>query len=145
MKEKKKPKGLTVDEMEKIKNLLALGRSWNSVAAELGRDPKTVKKYSEQHSGEIEEEKQELADFFESLAKRMITSISDEDIHNINAYQRTIASAAATDKMRLLRGQATSIVDSFRIAIQRIEVRLANENKDSTNKAIDIPVLPNNQ
>jgi hypothetical protein len=40
----------------------------------------------------------------------MVDSITDEDITKINAYQRTIAAAAATDKMRLLCCQETPTV-----------------------------------
>ena len=59
---------------------------------------------------QIEAIKEDLAASFEDLAKRMIASIADADIRGINAYQRTVASAVAVDKMRLLRDQSTQNV-----------------------------------
>lgn len=56
----------------------------------------------------VEEAKGKLADVYESTARRMLASITDADILKINAYQRTVASGIATDKMRLLRGESTS-------------------------------------
>jgi len=39
----KKP-GLTVDEQEKVKMLVAMGKTYHAIAKEIGRDEKTVKK-----------------------------------------------------------------------------------------------------
>ena len=57
----------------------------------------------------MREIKAELADSFQDLALRMITSITDADIRKLDAYRRTLSGAVATDKMQLLRGEATSI------------------------------------
>ncbi len=49
----------------------------------------------------------DLGDIFDDLAKRMVGSITDEDIKKLNAYQRTVSAAIATDKAQLLKGQPT--------------------------------------
>jgi len=54
--------------------------------------------------------KRELAQEYEELARRMLTSIKDDDIQRISAYQRTLSAAVSTDKMRLLRDQSTDNV-----------------------------------
>ena len=106
---KKSPKPLTVKELEQIKTLRASGLTYHAISREIDRDPKTVKKVclDPQASIEIQEIKQELADMYEGLAKRMLTSITEEDIQKINAYQRTVSAGISTDKMRLLRNEST--------------------------------------
>ena len=100
---------LTVKELEQIKTLRASGLTYHAISKEINRDPKTVKKVclEPQASKEIQEIKEELSAMFEGLAKRMITSITEEDIQKINAYQRTVSAGISTDKMRLLRNEST--------------------------------------
>jgi len=102
-------KPLTLKEIENAKVLFASGKSFNAIGKALCRDRKTIKSYltEPQATKEIEEMKEELADMFEGLAKRMLTSITQEDIERINSYQRTLSAAVATDKMRLLREEST--------------------------------------
>ena len=116
---------MTLDEKQQAKTLLALGHSWNAVAVKLGRDPKTIKKYAVDPciAAEIVETKKELAEQFEELANRMLSSISDQDIHDINAYKRTVAAGIATDKMRLLRDQSTGNID-VHVQVQKLEQEL---------------------
>ncbi|HXE95577.1 MAG TPA: hypothetical protein VN642_04190 [Dongiaceae bacterium] len=76
-------------------------------AKKIGRDHKTIIAFSKQPAT-VEDEremKEDLADAYEGLARRMIASITDSDISKINAYQRTIAASAATDKMHLVNGK----------------------------------------
>lgn len=122
---KKGSKSLTLKEMERAKTLLALGNTYNAVAVKMGRDPKTIKKYAVDPcvAVEIAETKKQLAEQFKELANRMLTSISDEDIHKINAYQRTVAAGIATDKMRLLRDQSTGNID-VHVQVQKLEQEL---------------------
>ena len=79
--------------------------------------------------------KAELADSFADLARRMITSITDADIGKLDAYRRTLSGAVATDKMQLLRGQATQIdvsvlLDAVQMAKQ-IQAQKAAEAMES--------------
>jgi hypothetical protein len=125
----KKP-GLTLDEEEKIKTLIAMGKTYHAVALEIGRDAKTVKKYAIQSDTQVEivEKKKELAEWFEGLAERMLESITDEDIGKISAYQRTLSAAVATDKMRLLRGNST---DNMELTFKTIwEIRQMEKRKE---------------
>jgi predicted transcriptional regulator len=105
-------KPLTVAELEEAKALSALGHSYRAIGTELGRCDKTIKKAltrSPEVIQEVKDIKTELADSFGNLAQRMITSITDADIGKLDAYRRTLSGAVATDKMQLLRGEATSI------------------------------------
>jgi predicted transcriptional regulator len=131
---KKGCNALTIEEKKKISALIALGKTPNAVAKEIGRNPKTVRKYAQlpEAQGEIANAKTILADEYEDLARRMIDSISDEDIKKINAYQRTLSSGIATDKMRLLREQATSNVGLIGV------LKLVEENVNKGKSIEDI-------
>ena len=100
---------MTLEEQTQVKALLAVGFSPTAIGKRLNRDHKTIAVYAKKPDtvSEVYALKEDLADSFEELARRMIESITDDDITEINAYQRTIAAAAATDKMRLLRNQST--------------------------------------
>ncbi len=85
---------------------------------------------------DITEIQEELADAYEALSRRMIESITDEDILALNAYQRTIASGICTDKMRLLRNESTENIsidalrDNMEARAERImelKIRLAEK------------------
>jgi hypothetical protein len=101
---------LNFDEIEKLKLLRANGLTFHAISLKINRNPKTVKKAClvPEIAEEIREMQEELADAYEGLSRRMIDSISDEDIEKLNAYQRTISSGICTDKMRLLRNESTS-------------------------------------
>jgi hypothetical protein len=101
---------LNFDEIEQVKILRANGLTYNAISLKINRNPKTVKKAClvPEIAEEIREMQEELADSYEGLSRRMIDSISDEDIEKLNAYQRTISSGICTDKMRLLRNESTS-------------------------------------
>lgn len=123
---RKPPNPLTVKEVEQIKVLRASGLTYHAISKEIGRDPKTIKKacLEPEASMQIQEMKQELADMFEELGKRMLTSITNEDIQKINAYQRTVSAGISTDKMRLLRDQSTINLAAELSLHERIEREL---------------------
>lgn len=100
---------LNVSELEQVKVLRASGSSYRAISREIGRDHKTVAAACRKPkmAAAIEDIKGALSDFFEGLARRMIASISDEDITKISAYQRTLSAAISVDKMQLLRGRST--------------------------------------
>ncbi len=113
---------LNVSELEQVKALRASGLTFHAIGKRLDRDHKTIAKACRvpAMATQIERVKGDLADRFEDLAKRMVASISDEDITRINAYQRTVSAAVSTDKMRLLRGHSTENI-SLHAIIERIE------------------------
>ena len=123
---------LTTEEKQTIKVMSAEGQSLRAIGRALGRSPNTVKAYLES-SPEVSQEvaviKQDLATLYESLAERMVTSIEDNDIKKLNALQRTIASATALDKMRLLRDQSTGNVNVIVSTLEEIR-RLGREKNE---------------
>jgi hypothetical protein len=108
----RKQKRLSVEEVEKMKALLANGMTPHAVGKELGRDPKTIRRYAEKTeiAQEIKVIQGELADQYEDMAHRMLTSITDEDIEKLSAYQRMVSSGIAIDKARLLKDLSTQNV-----------------------------------
>ncbi len=123
----KRPAPLNVMELEQVKVLRASGLTYHAISKQLGRDHKTIKKacLAPEMAPQIAQVKVALADRFEDLATRMVVSISDEDITRINAYQRTVSGAIATDKMRLLRGASTA-----NIALHEIVEAMERERKN---------------
>jgi hypothetical protein len=136
--DRRPPNLLTVKELETIKALRANGLSYHAIAIKIKRDPKTVKKacLEPQAAKEIQEIKQELADMYEALARRMIDSIADKDIEKINAYQRVLSSCIAVDKMRLLRDQSTENIDMKVVACNINE--LINQCQEALKDSIPI-------
>ncbi len=128
--DRKPPIPLTLKELEQAKALFALGKTYHAISQYLDRDPKTIKTALTKNPEviqEINEIKEDLADMFENTAKRMITSISDEDIEKINAYQRTVAAGISTDKMRLLRDESTENVNILAVHadLTKLDLELA--------------------
>jgi len=125
---------LNTSELEQVKVLRASGLTYHAISKKLGRDHKTIKKACERPkmAAAIEDIKEELSDFFEGLARRMITSISDNDIKRTPTYQRVISSGICVDKMRLLRGHSTQNLALHEIveAVERDRVEeLARERQ----------------
>ena len=121
---------LSLKEKETNKTLYASGKTYYSISKEINRSPHTVKKYlksSQEVIDSVQEMKKELSDIFEGVARRMLDSISQEDIGKINAYQRCVSAGISTDKMRLLREQSTENVAT----LTRLIISL-DEELDST-------------
>ncbi len=122
---KRPPDRLNIEELEQIKALRASGLTYHAIAKRIGRDAKTVKKAFLQPgmANNIEVMRKKLADHFEDLAYRLITSIKDEDIEKTNTYQRVVSAGISVDKMRLLREQSTANVSLLALlsAIDRNE------------------------
>ena len=124
---KRPPLPLNVSELEQVKALRASGLTYHAISKRLGRDHKTIKKacLKPEVTSEIEVIKDDLSNFFENLAKRMIISITDEDIRRINAYQRPLSAAISIDKTRLLRDQSTE-----NIALHTIVEQVEREERE---------------
>jgi IS30 family transposase len=103
---------LTTEEQHQIAIMAAEGFTAHTIGKRLQRDAKTVRAALRKPETAVlvEDKKAELADAYEQLARRFLSSITDEDVTKINAYQRMVAAGIATDKMRLLRDQSTSNV-----------------------------------
>jgi hypothetical protein len=122
---RKDDKPLCLEEREKIKLMIANGATYNSVARELKRAPKTIKKCATEPdmAVEISEQRKDLAAWYEDMTRRMLSSITDEDIKKINAYQRMVSAGIATDKMRLLTDQSTENVAVLYEAVSDLQRR----------------------
>jgi hypothetical protein len=97
-------------ELAKAKTLAAMGHSYRQIGRELGKSDHTIKRAltaSPEVVAEVETMRKDLGGIFDDLAKRMASSITDEDINKLNAYQRTVSAAIATDKAQLLKGRPT--------------------------------------
>jgi len=122
---------LTVEEVERAKALSALGRSYRAIARELKRSPHTIKRAltsSAQIAGEVQVMKKDLASSFEGLANRMVDSITDADILELDAYKRTLSGAIATDKCQLLRGLPT---ENINIQVLHDVIELIRAKRDA--------------
>lgn len=123
-----KKEGLTLEEKGKIEVMVAEGRSYHAIGQILDRSPHTIKKHACEPTAQrnINEIREELAAFFEDLARRMLVSITDEDIKKLSAYQRTVSSAIATDKARLLQGQSTENISMIHELVLQSKKRIAD-------------------
>jgi len=134
-------KTLDLQERERIKVMLAEGKTYHAIGKAIERSPHTIKAFAVKPETvqTVEKIKEELSDLFEGLAKKMIKSITDEDIQKINAYQRTVSAGISVDKMRLLREQPTTIIDSLDQVIMRVELKLQKQGlKQQGMEVIDI-------
>ncbi len=115
------PTHLTVSEIENIKVLKASGLTNYAVSKRVGRSVKTVKRCCEtpRNAEAIKEVQCRLAGYFEDLAMRLITSITDEGIDKLNTLQRVTSAAISVDKLRLLRENST---ENIAIAASRASV-----------------------
>jgi len=122
---------VTLEEKEKIKVMYASGESYRAIAQAIGKAPNTIKHYLKSSPAvmvEVAEKKKDLIALYGELAERMVVSISDKDIEKINALQRTIASATAVDKMRLLRDEST---DNVSLIVKTLhEIKAMKDDED---------------
>ncbi|OPY81799.1 MAG: hypothetical protein A4E65_00988 [Syntrophorhabdus sp. PtaU1.Bin153] len=111
---------LTLEEIQKAKVLKANGHTYCAIGRELKRDHKTIQKHLTEPEAveDIRRIQDELTVFYADIARRMLASITDQDIGRINALQRTTAAAIATDKMRLLTDKSTQNVSIQEMATQ---------------------------
>lgn len=142
MPRKKGDNPLNLKEKSSIKTGLASGKSVNRVAGELRRSNHTVKRFATEPETklEISNIKQELSVLFNELARRMINSITEEDITKINSYQRTIAAAAATDKARALQQDVSVLhgVSGNRLAAVAIAIEAEMNAEYEQRRVIEI-------
>jgi hypothetical protein len=99
--------------------LKASGGDVETAARYAGVHPRTVRHWSKgtgihaELGISAEVKALELAEKLEKLAHRIIDTIDDDIILDSNLLQRMTSMGIATDKMRLLRGQPTSITNDY--------------------------------
>ena len=113
--------------IETIIEYRSKGLSLNEIAKLIGCSKQNVHKrleavgYSKE---DLENFKNHRADVFAFLQSRLLNSIDDETIKELNAYQRIIGIGVLYDKERLTRGQSTANVDVHEL-FESIEQRQA--------------------
>jgi hypothetical protein len=103
-----KQKGLSSREKSRILKLSASGKSATAVSKKIGRNRRTVSKYLQDPGT-----KELLSDIYERLNRKILASITPEDMSKANLLQKTTSSAIMTDKTLVLRGQPTQIHVSY--------------------------------
>jgi hypothetical protein len=139
--------GLSVEETEKAKQFAGSGMSYRSIGKLLGRSPHTIAKVltaSAQVVEEVKAIKTSLADSFEGLAERMVSSITNEEIKELDAYKRTLSGAIAVDKFKLLRGEPTAILGVEMLLQIAGELRRESAREESAQlgESQHVPMLP---
>ncbi len=129
-------KPLSLEEKEKIKVMAGSGQTFHAIATTLNRSPHTIKRYLQcpEAQEHVEQIKEELSDLFENLARKMVSSITDADVLKLNAYQRTLSSGIAVDKMRLLKDQSTQNISLHEILEIQKKIDDEIERRESIEK-----------
>lgn len=106
------PKGVSPDILRMKKRQPNLSNS--EISRRIGCSPQNVdyvlgKYLGQQTEEELRQFQDNQADIFDAVAMRSLTSITPKKLSNASAVQLMTAAAIATDKARLVRGQATGI------------------------------------
>jgi hypothetical protein len=101
-------KHLSSREKTKILKLSAAGMSANTVGKQIKRNRRTVQKFLDEPSS-----KAILADMYERLNRKILESVTAEDIEKATLQQKSVSAAIMTDKALLLRGEPTQITVSY--------------------------------
>jgi hypothetical protein len=98
---------LTETEQERAKVLHAGGKSANAIAKNLGRNRRTVAKFLDKPEvrQQVSVQREELAGMFDSVAHRVVSAVSDEDVARANLVGKLTAAGIAVDKASMLRGE----------------------------------------
>lgn len=78
---------------------------------------------------------------FESLQAKIVNAVSDEDIKKASLSQKIVATAVIQDKIQVMRGQATEIIDYRSLSLSGT----LRELRDARARAIDQQKVINNE
>jgi len=100
------------EEKTKAAALLATGMTAHAVAAELKRDPKTIKALiaKPETALAVADFTERFAGKLEATAERILDSVTAADIEKASLRDKAISAGIFFDKTRLARGQSTSNV-----------------------------------
>lgn len=85
----------------------------------------------------VSRKKKELADLFEDVAHKYLNhALNDETVEGVPGQAAVIAAATATDKMRLLRGLPTEIIQLIPEVVSAIE-SMGQSPSDVFNRIIE--------
>ena len=104
----KKKTPLTESEKERAKVLHAGGKSPNAIAKSLGRNRRTVAKFLDKPEvrQQVNIQREELAQMFDTVAHRVVSSVSDKDVERASLVQKLTSAGIAVDKASMLRGES---------------------------------------
>ena len=77
------------------------------------------------------------ASVFEAKQKQILDSITEDKIANMSAAQAVVGAAIFEDKIRLIRGQATEIIDIRQISIDLETITKRMQDELSKGEVID--------
>ena len=100
---------LNTEEIEKAKNLRAVGLSFRAIGRELHRSAHAIKRLLSTPAvvAEVKAQKADLAEKFKMQSERVLDSICDKDISAASLQQKSISAGVLLDKSRLLAGEST--------------------------------------
>lgn len=121
------PKGINKDEVIALRKK---GLSYDQIAKLMDCTRSTIWFHAHEYEKEVEDAvifKENEKDILNIVRMRLLSTLSLDEIKTMSPSQRMVAYGIAFDKYRLEIGQATQIVDSFRVAIQRVETKLVTD------------------
>jgi hypothetical protein len=90
-----------------------MGYSPRHIGRELSRSDKAIKRILAMPAvaAEVVAQKRELSDLYEDLNRKVLESVTDENIKDASLLQKATTAGIFTDKMRLLRDQSTANIN----------------------------------
>jgi len=104
--------------LERLIELRQKGNSFADVGAIVGCSAQNVaERLAKADLDGLELYSRHKAQVFEAKQRKILDAITDEKMDNMSAAQGVVAAAIFEDKIRLIRGQATEIIDIRQISI----------------------------
>ena len=117
--------------IERLIELRQKGNSLSDVGAVVGCSAQNVSDRLKKVDLEgLELFSKHKAQVFEAKQRQILDAITDEKMDNMSAAQAVVAAAIMEDKIRLIRGQATEIIDIRQISIDLEEITKRLKSED---------------
>ena len=139
---------LDTEEKAQITTLAAGGQSPARIARQVGRSHHTVKRFlsEPETQRQVTDEKAVLAEIYRSKARRIVESISEEDIAKASLQQKAISSGVLLDKSLLLAGDMPHIrIEILLEAVQQIRDQRKQDDLAFRARNQQTPALGNAQ
>ncbi len=134
--------------LERIIELRSKGLSYSAMAGVLGCSKQAISFRLKDHIEDIEgleHFKNGRADFLALIQRKLITSLTVEDIKKASAYQRVGMFGILYDKERLERGQVTEIVGYADLNVAFAQVVAEREKMAKELGIIDVKSVPQDE
>ena len=140
-----KPKGTALKgpsnpiPIERLIELRQKGNSYADVGAIVGCSAANVcERLQNADLDGLELYSRHKAQVFEDKQRKILNAITDEKMDNMSAAQAVVAAAIMEDKIRLIRGQATEIIDIRQISIDLESITKRMQETLKTGEVIDV-------